>query len=107
MARRNKTDRELGWLRNVWEELAEAEMRHAAFAKVILQPTATRGMFTVRIEIDRPEVPNGFSAFKYHTMVRYPNSYNTEFLAWLWGRSEQFAAEAREHDEAVKGTLLD
>jgi len=93
MPRKNKTDRELGWLRNVWEELAAAEMRHGAFIKVIMQPTASRGVFTVRLEIDRPDTPKGLPAFSYHSMVRYPSGDNTEFLAWLWGRADRFADE--------------
>lgn len=102
MPRKNKTDRELGWLRNVWEELAAAEMRHGAFIRVVMQPTASRGVFTVRIEMERPDTPKGLTAFSYHTMARYPNGDNTEFLAWLWGRSSRFADEIALADDNGK-----
>lgn len=104
MPRKSKTDRELGWLRNLWEELAAAELRHASFARLILKPTATRGVFHVSLEIDRPDTPDGLPAFRYHTMARYPTGDNTEFLAWAWGRAARFAEEAFLADEAVKGS---
>jgi hypothetical protein len=101
MPRKSKTDRELGWLRNVWEELAAVELKHGAFARVEMRPTASRSSFVVRVVAERPDTESGYPGWTYATAARYPNGDNTEFLAWLWGRCDRFADEAALSDVAV------
>lgn len=91
MARKNKTDRELGWIRNVWEELAAIELKHACTASVELRPQASRGRFYVQFTALREGLDGELHQFKAATKMSYPTAEATEFLAWLWGRADQFA----------------
>lgn len=103
MGRKSTWAKEVGWLSNVWEELAKAELEHAAFAIVEIRPAAVRNTFTVKITMTRPETEGGLAGWSYSTMARYPTADNTEFLAWLWGRSSRFADEAALSDAAARG----
>jgi hypothetical protein len=101
MPRKNKTDQELSWLRNVWEEVAATELKHGATVDIVIRAGATRGVFTVTFLLVRPEVDKGMPGFTYRSMLRYPNGYQTQFLPWLWGRAGRFAEEVAEGDIAV------
>lgn len=90
MPRKSKTDQELSWLRNVWEVLAALELQHAGFASVVVKPTAMRSRFYVRFEFARPAAPDGPPPYCGTVTLSYPSSGATEFLPWLWNKSEDF-----------------
>lgn len=89
--RKNKLDRELGWLRNVWEELAAIELKHACRCTLLINPQASRGRFYVQLEALRETEREELTPWRAVTRISYPTSEATEFLAWLWGRAQQFA----------------
>lgn len=93
MPRKSRTDQELGWLRNVWEELAGIELLHQGRCTIQMVPGASRSVFVVNLQFTRPAVKNGFPEFNYTTQVRYPNGDATQLLPWLWGRCQRFADE--------------
>lgn len=90
MPRKSNTDRELNWLRNVWEVLAAGELTHGGFTAITIKPTAMRSRFYVKFEITRPDTPGGPPPFHAQVTNSYPNSNATQFLPWLWNMSEQF-----------------
>lgn len=93
MPRKNKTDRELGWLRNVWEELAAIELRHQCFCTITLNPGAQRSVFYVTLRMERKGAPEGVVDWAYTSKALYPTGDATEFLAWLWWRADRFGDE--------------
>lgn len=101
MPRKSRTDRELGWLSSIWEEMALVETRHGAFSVVELRPTVIRSIFTVRLSAARAAVDEERPGWSYSSLVRYPTGDNTEFLAWLWGRASRFADEAALSDTSA------
>lgn len=102
MPRKSRTDQELGWLRSLWEELAEAELIHGAFCRIELRPMARRGVFTVSFVMERPETEKGFPEWKGTQRHQYPNGQSTAFLSWLWGVSMRFGDYVDVTDIAVQ-----
>lgn len=101
MTRKNRTDQELGWLRNVWEELAASELKHGSFAVVEIRATASRARFTVKFKMERPDTDAGLPAWSASTVHHYPNGDATQFLPWLWGRASAFADFCDHSDQAL------
>jgi hypothetical protein len=102
MPRKSKTDQELGWLRNIWEEMAATELKHGGFMKVELKPTASRARFMVRLVMTRPEGEGDIPGWAGSTRYDYPNAESTMFLPWLWGRANAFAEFCDVSDTVLK-----
>lgn len=102
MPRKSRTDQELGWLRSLWEEMAQAELVHGAYFRIVVKPSATRGIFTCVFELERPETGSGPPAWKGAQALRYPNGQNTSFLCWLWGSAMRSSDYFDMADDAIR-----
>jgi len=70
--------------------MAEAELIHGGFIRVVIRPMARRGVFHVTFEFERPDTPVGVGEYKANTKFQYPNGSDTLFIPWLWKESLRF-----------------
>lgn len=100
MARRNKADVELGYVRSAWAELAELEMSTGALLTVRITPGPQRGVLHVILEATLPELAGSTRGFKTRHRAPYPNGQQTMFMPWFWQICMRFNEETQEAYEA-------
>jgi hypothetical protein len=107
MPRKSKTALEEGYLRSLWEEVAEIEREFNAVVTVTLYATQQRGIFTVEMRALEMMVLHNDQPVSHSITKRLPDGGSLTFTGALWLVASRLNDMVSTAYEARTGKLTD
>lgn len=102
MARKNKTQQEVSYLRNYWDEVGEMEADYKGVVLMSIERSPRPGVVKIRLSFTPllGNVENGMGSSMYQ--AEFPDAYNTTFAGALWSASLKLLALVETNASAHK-----